>query len=399
MNIVENRVFRQMTVSISVIPKNKKAIPMQQLKDLDLILNSIVEPQARITDVESKFPRDAMRAFGECGILGLMSAKDIGGMGFGLKEATQVIERVAKACPSTAMVLTMHYCGTAVYEKSAHTAIRKEIAAGKHLTTLAWSDVGSRSHFWTPMGTAEKNSGAFLLNSQKTMVTTAGEASSYVWSTKPVKDAGASTLWSVPSGTPGLSLTKNFDGIGLRGNSSAPMEATEMRLSTENMIGADGGGFDIMIGTVLPIFSVLIATGSIGIMESVIEKSIGHLTNNKFEHLGSSLAELPTIRAYIARAKILLDQTRTLRDDTLAALGANRADAMLRVMEVKAAAAEAALQVSDIGMRVCGGAAFRKEIGVERFFRDARAASIMAPTSDVLYDFIGKAICGQPVFG
>ena len=90
---------------------------------------------------------------------------------------------------------------------------------------------------------------------------------------------------------------------------------------------------------------------------------------------------------------------RTLRDDTLAALAANRPDAMLRVMQVKAAAAEAALTVTDTAMGVCGGAAFRKDAGVERFFRDARAASIMAPTSDVLYDFIGKAVCAMPVFG
>jgi alkylation response protein AidB-like acyl-CoA dehydrogenase len=72
---------------------------------------------------------------------------------------------------------------------------------------------------------------------------------------------------------------------------------------------------------------------------------------------------------------------------------------MLRVMQVKVAAAEAALEVTDTAMRVCGGAAFRKDVGVERNFRDARAASIMAPTSDVLYDFIGKAVCGMPVFG
>jgi alkylation response protein AidB-like acyl-CoA dehydrogenase len=49
-------------------------------------------------------------------------------------------------------------------------------------------------------------------------------------------------------------------------------------------------------------------------------------------------------------------------------------------------------------MRVCGGAAFRQDIGVERYFRDAHAAGVMAPTTDVLYDFIGKAICGLPLF-
>jgi alkylation response protein AidB-like acyl-CoA dehydrogenase len=49
-------------------------------------------------------------------------------------------------------------------------------------------------------------------------------------------------------------------------------------------------------------------------------------------------------------------------------------------------------------MRVCGGAAFRKEVGVERHFRDARAASVMAPTTDTLHDFIGRIACGLPLF-
>jgi alkylation response protein AidB-like acyl-CoA dehydrogenase len=54
--------------------------------------------------------------------------------------------------------------------------------------------------------------------------------------------------------------------------------------------------------------------------------------------------------------------------------------------------------VLDLAMRVCGGAAFRKDVGVERLFRDARAAGVMAPTTDILYDFIGKAVCGMPLF-
>ncbi|MCK6516015.1 acyl-CoA/acyl-ACP dehydrogenase, partial [Myxococcota bacterium] len=73
-------------------------------------------------------------------------------------------------------------------------------------------------------------------------------------------------------------------------------------------------------------------------------------------------------------------------------------DTMLRVLEVKAAAGEQALSVAALGMRVCGGAAYRREVGVERFFRDAQAASVMAPTTDVLYDFIGKAVTGLPLF-
>jgi alkylation response protein AidB-like acyl-CoA dehydrogenase len=119
----------------------------------------------------------------------------------------------------------------------------------------------------------------------------------------------------------------------------------------------------------------------------------------KYAHMNNTpLSDLPTIRAYIARMRIQTDMARALWLDTLAALESGRADAMLRVLEVKAATAESAREVLDTAMRVCGGQAFRKDVGVERRFRDTRAALIMAPTSDQLYDFIGKAACGLPLF-
>ena len=372
---------------------------MTYLAKLDTILRDIIEPSAIAVDRDAVFPRTAIRALGEAGLLGLTSATEVSGMGLGLAEAAQVVERIAMSCPSTAMVVTMHYCGTAVIEKFGSEATRRDIAAGQHLTTLAWSEAGSRSHFWAPLGTAVRNGDGYLLDGSKTMVTSAVEADSYVWSSRPAEAEGASTLWLANSKTAGLNEPKLFDGIGLRGNCSAPLVCQSMRLPASAMLGADGGGFDIMIGVVLPLFSTLVASGSIGMMEAAISRSIAHVNGNKFEHLNSTLADLPTIRAYIARARIRADMSRTLRDDTVSALDAGRADAMLRVMQVKAAAAEAALEVTDIAMRVCGGAAFRKDIGVERCFRDARAAAVMAPTSDVLFDFIGKAVCGMSVFG
>lgn len=372
---------------------------MTYLQKIDAIVNEIVQPAAQATDRDAAFPRAAIDALGASGLLGLVSATDVGGMGLGLAEAAQVIERIAKACPSTAMVVCMHYCAATVLEKTGSDTVRRAIAAGRHLSTLAWSDSGSRSHFWAPVGSARQDGETVVLDGSKTMVTSAGEADSYVWSTAPMAAAGVSTLWLVDSDAAGLSEVKFFDGLGLRGNRSSPLTAKGVRVPATAMLGADGGAFDIMIGTVLPVFSTLIASCSLGLMEALLEASCAHVSGSKLEHLGSTLAELPTIRAYLARARIQADMVRTLRDDTLSALASGRADAMLRVMQVKAAAAEAALEVSDTAMRVCGGAAFRKDVGVERYFRDARAASVMAPTSDVLFDFIGKAICGMPVFG
>lgn len=372
---------------------------MTYLEMLAPVVSNIVVPAAERIDREGEFPRAAITALGEVGLLGLTSACEVGGMGLGLAEAAQVVERIAQACPSTAMVVTMHYCGTAVLEKFGAGGVRREVAAGRHLTTLAWSESGSRSHFWAPLGTARSEGGDVVLDGSKTMVTSAVEADSYIWSSRPMAAEGASSLWLVDSKAAGLRELKPYDGIGLRGNASAPVVASGVRLAAANLLGADGGGFDIMINTVLPVFVTLNASCSIGTMEGVIARASAHVGGNRLEHMGSSLAELPTVRAYIGRARIRADMARALRDDTLAALAAGREDAMLRVMEVKAAAAEAALEVADIGMRVCAGAAFRKDVGVERYFRDSRAASIMAPTSDVLYDFIGKACCGMPVFG
>ena len=74
------------------------------------------------------------------------------------------------------------------------------------------------------------------------------------------------------------------------------------------------------------------------------------------------------------------------------------AHTMPAVLSAKLQAAEMALAVTDSAMRVCGGAAFSKQLGVERHFRDARAGAVMAPTSDALRDFLGKAVLGLPLF-
>jgi len=368
------------------------------LQRLNGVVAEVIAPSAAEVDKHAQFPRSNLDALAKAGLLGLISAKEVGGLGEDLRAAALVVEKIAEACGSTAMVVCMHYCATAVLEKFGPADVRKAIAAGRHVSTLAFSEAGSRSHFWAPVGTATAAGGGIVLDSMKSWITSAGEADSYVWSSKPVSAEGASTIWLVSAKAAGVSTVAPFDGLGMRGNASSPVKGAGIQVTEADRLGADGGGFDIMMGVVLPMFQLLNASASLGIAESALQKAASHAGQTQFQHLGQSLAELPTIRAYLAKARIKLDAARALRDDTLAALQANRADAMLRVLEVKAAAGETALEVTDTAMRVCGGAAFRKDVGVERQFRDARAASVMAPTSDVLYDFIGKAVCGLPLF-
>lgn len=357
-----------------------------------------VEAEAVGVDGEGVFPARSVGALREAGLLGLTSSPDVGGRGEGMRSAATVVRRVAQSCASTAMVTLMHYCAAAVVEAHGPEDVRRAIAEGRHLTTLAFSEAGSRSHFWAPLSSATADGDSVRLDASKSWVTSAGVADSYVWSSRPVASEGVSTLWLVPSGAPGLSLAGGFDGLGMRGNTSRPITASGVSVPQAARLGPDGGGFDVMMGAVLPWFQILNAACSVGIGEAAIARTAAHATSTRYEHLGEALADQPVTRAHLARMRLQADLAGALLGDTLSAIETGREDAMLRVLEVKPAASEAVLAITDEAMRVCGGAAFRKEVGVERNFRDARAATVMAPTTDALHDFIGKAVCGLPLF-
>jgi isovaleryl-CoA dehydrogenase len=361
------------------------------------VIEDVVAPTAGDVDRNGTFPRVALDALGEAGILGLCSAEAVGGGGKGLDAAADVVASLAERCGSTAMIVLMHYAATAVIEAHGPDPVRAEIAAGRHLSTLAFSEVGSRSHFWAPQSTARLDGDRVHLDARKSWVTSAGEADSYVWSSRPVAAPGPMTLWLIPSSTPGLEVSGPFDGLGLRGNGSRPMTAQDFVIPEAARLGDDGAGLDIALSVVLPWFLILSASASLGMMRGVVAETGAHLTGTRLEHLDQTLAQQPVPRAAFARIRVETDSVSTLIGDTLAAIDAGRADAQLRVLEVKAAAGDTATRVTEQGMRICGGAAFRKELGIERRFRDAQAAQVMAPTTDALLDFIGRALCGLPL--
>jgi isovaleryl-CoA dehydrogenase len=365
---------------------------------LAVVIDEVVAPGAAEIDRTGAYPAAAVTALGAAGLLGLMSAADVGGRAEDLAVGAYVIEHLSRACGSTAMVVLMHYAATAVIEAHGPLPVRQAIAAGDHVSTLAFSEAGSRSHFWVPLSTAvAAEAGTVRLDARKSWVTAAGEADSYVWSSTPLSAPGPMTLWLVPSDTAGLTVEGKFDGLGLRGNASSPVTADGVRIPADAMLGADGAGLDIALQVALPTFLVLSAAFSVGVMEALIAEAHAHLTGTRLVHLGITLAEQSAARASYAQLRTRTDEVRVFLADTLTALGTGREDAMLRVLQVKAVAAEAASDVADGVMRLCGGSAFRKELGVERRFRDSLAARVMAPTTDALRDFTGRACFGQPL--
>lgn len=239
-------------------PENWKSV-------VDEIVGTVVAEHAPIVDAEARFPEESMRAFAEAGLYGLLTSTEVGGLGKRLREASYTIDAIAQQCGSTAMVMCMHYCGAAVLEAYGTEAVRRAVVAGEHLSTLAFSEAGSRSHFWAPLSTAKTDGDSFVIEAKKSWITSSRAAMAYVWSSTATDDAEGITIWTVPSDAPGLSVPRPFDGLGLRGNDSTPVLAEGVRLSAEHRLGAEGAGFDVMMGTVLPTFSVLNASCSLGL--------------------------------------------------------------------------------------------------------------------------------------
>src|SRR4029077_12475311 len=99
--------------------------------------------------------------------------------------------------------------------------------------------------------------------------------------------------WLVPRGTAGVRTAGAFDGLGLRGNDSAPLTAEAAVIPEDHRCGAAGGGLAVMLEVVLPLFNVLSAAVSVGLMEGAVARAIAHAAGTGFEHDGSRLRDLP----------------------------------------------------------------------------------------------------------
>jgi alkylation response protein AidB-like acyl-CoA dehydrogenase len=371
------------------------------------IAGRVLVPSAGQNDKAGRFSTEAVASLGESGLLGLMLPVDIGGSGLGPRAFAAVIATLAEADASVAMVYLMHILGTTAISTARQGAaeavkpILREIGAGRHLSTLAFSEAGSRSHFWAPVSRAYRNGKGVSISANKSWVTSAGQAQSYVVSSLAPEGTGPtdSTLYLVPAETDGLSVVAPWDGLGLRANASAPIAMKACQIPSDFQLTDDGAGFPAMLNVVLPLFSLGTAAVALGLCRAAVAGTVTHLKNAKFEHLGQSLGEsLPTLRAQLATMQIDTDGLAARIDDLVEHLEKPRETTMLRVLEAKAAAGEVAISVTSTAMRVCGGAAFSKHLGIERLFRDAHAGAVMAPTGDVLREFIGKSLLGIPLF-
>ncbi len=368
-------------------------------------VKAVAERHAQDVDATGRFPEESLAALAKEGLLGLCVPKDKGGLGQGPAAFAAVVEELATVCGSTAMVFVMHVTAAQPIAVSTtlsdRDALLRSIAAGRHLTTLAFSEKGSRSHFWAPVSRLAADGSNFTTSASKSWVTTAARADSYVSSGQAPTAASPleSTLYLVRKGAKGVRISGAWSGLGLRGNDSAPVALEGLAVAKGDLLTELGQGAPGMLQVVLPWFSIGTAAMANGLCRAAVGATAKHLCDAGFEHTGGKLRDFPGLRARLAEMNVRTELSRSLLGRTIASMGAPTEETPLLVLQARLAALQAAVDVTDLGMKACGGAAFSKHLPLERVFRDARAGWVMAPTVDHLHDFVGKALTGLPLFG
>ena len=371
------------------------------------LADEVLARHAADVDRNGRFPAESVAALGSAGLHGLCVPSDRGGLGHGPRTLCAVAEELGRACASTAMVFVMHSTATQAIVASQslgdRDALLKAIARGEHLTTLALSEKGSRSQFWAPVSKLTVKGDGFVTNAAKSWVTSANHADSYVASAQ-IPDAQSplqSVIYLARTEAKEIRPQPGFDGLGLRGNDSAPVSIEDLMVARRDLVSELGKGADTMLQVILPWFAIGTAAMAHGLCRAAVAATAHHLSSTGFENTGTLLRDLPQLRARLAQMSVRTEASRALLGRALAEMEAGTPEAPLFVLSTRKAALETALEVTDLALKACGGAAFSRQTPgapIERLFRDARAGWVMAPTVDHLDDFIGKALTGLPLF-
>ncbi|WP_346623307.1 acyl-CoA dehydrogenase family protein [Blastococcus montanus] len=371
----------------------------------DEVARSVALPLVERTD-SGIWPAEAVRALQAAGLGGLAAPREFGGAGLGLRGVAAVCEALGRVCASTALCFGMHCVATAVLAARPSPRQRAEfldaIVAGEHLTTLALSEPGTGAQFWLPQTRMTRDETGLLVTGQKSFVTNGSQADSYVLSTvaaDPDAPAGQFSCVLVPADAEGLTWGEEWSGIGMRGNSSRGLRLDDVRLGPDHLLGDEGDQIWYVFEVIAPSFLMAMAGTYVGVAQASLDEATAHLGRRAHAHTGRRLAAEPLLQHRLGVLWAQVERTRRLVHWAAEEADAGGPSALPGLASAKAEVAGCAVEVTNAAMTLVGGIGYRDRSPLERHLRDARAADVMSPTTDILRTWTGRAALGLPLLG
>ena len=345
-----------------------------------------IKPVASINDREHKFPQDIINKLGELGFMGMNVPEQYGGSGLDFLSYILALEEISKGCASTGTIMSannslvcspLNNFGT---DEQKHSYLT-DLASGKKLGCFMLSEPEAGSDAASMKTTARLDSDSYILNGTKSWITNGAEAdTAIVFATidRTLKHKGVSAF-IVDMNTPGLTVGKLEDKLGIRATSTAQIFFEDCKVPVRNLLGNEGEGFKIALNT-LDGGRIGIAAQALGIAQAALEESVRYAKERKA--FGSTISDFQGLQFMMAdmatrteAARLLVWQAAVMKDKNIK-FGKQSAMAKLY-------AAETAMWVTTKAIQIHGGYGYTTDYPVERYFRDAKITEIYEGTSEI----------------
>ena len=366
---------------------------VQIIENAKTIAETILRPLAADIDQSGNYPTEGLKALGDNGYWGLTISRQHGGLGSDLLTTVKVIEKLAEACPSTAMCFKMHLEAiNPIKELATKEQINeflRPIAAGELFAGVAANEAGRGPGNIASLA-MQNTSGDFILeNCHKSFVTSAHFADIFSLIAKHDPSTTDITSFLVRRNTPNSRITvdSTWNGFGMRGNDSCSMTFAGS-IPASGLVGTIGGWKEIR-PLHIPFVFLSYAGVYLGIASGAFREMVTQVTGRY-----SVASDVPeTVRKHLGESKVTLEATRALLYRAAAEVDAGTADLEL-CMASCVSADETALKITDVAMLLGGGSAYAKRTPVERYLRDAHAGRIMVPQDEQTKLNLGSASLG-----
>ncbi|MDD6056019.1 MAG: acyl-CoA/acyl-ACP dehydrogenase [Helicobacteraceae bacterium] len=354
-----------------------------------------IAPLTEKTDAEGRFPIEAYNALRKEGFMGLLVPKEYGGLGGGNYEHTLVCYHLAKFCATTALCYMMHNTSVTTLVAAGSEELKKEllpkVAKGEVAFALAFSESGSGTHFGEPDISESVGSGVRILNGRKSFVTSAQAADYYLTYTNSCKVSGGKNIWLVANNAKNLVHEEGvWNGLGMRGNASKPVQYNGVEVAENLLIGAEGKGEE-GAGVCLMHFVTGLAAVYSGLGNAAYSCALNHAKTRNYTN-GKALKDIELVRIHLADMYSKVQGGIALALNAANAYDKGESDAAAKIFASRINATHSVMEVCTLAMRIGGGKAYSKLLPLERYMRDALASQVMAPSLDVLKIWLGDAL-------
>jgi len=345
-----------------------------------------VRPIAAEVDRDARFPHETVKRMGELGLMGIAVPERWGGSGADAVSYVVALEEIARACASHAVIMSVNnslFCDPVLKHGTDAQRERflRPVASGHAHGCYALTEPQAGSDATNQATTAVRDGDGYVLTGRKLFITNGREAAFalvFAQTDRALAHRGI-TAFVVEKGTPGFTVSKTEDKLGIRASDTAELVFEECRVPAAHRLGAEGQGFRIALGA-LDGGRIGIAAQALGIARGAFERSVAYARERR--SFGVPIGEHQMVQWMIADMATTVDGARLLTLRAAALKDGGRPFGAAAAM-AKLFAAETAMKVTTDAVQVHGGYGFIKEYEVERYFRDAKITQIYEGTSQI----------------